>query len=330
MCGLLSSFACHAPGPQSASITRQATREPAWQDALEAPPKLVVMLRPKALRADAVYGPMVRKALGLALQQRVTSRALVLEAIEDADEVIASLSDWTPSEPAEASGSDDLVLILRGTRADIDPAKLVGPQGELLWSAGPTGPVRELVHERDRDGSSNPASLFELPDRTWVVASGAARDRARDAFAHPTHRSPPSFAPEALASVRIDGPSLVSRVSVLQPSSSLAHLGHGLRSVTLDLLAPGAPAAGASGGPSVPRREVRAVVSYAEQRAAAMAATTIAFMLQAVGRTKPEGLAWLGDSRVDATGTDVIVTDTVPVDLLASVLRAGRSPPPSP
>jgi hypothetical protein len=220
-------------------------------------------------------------------------------------------------------------LVLCGTRADIDPARLVGPEGDLLWSAGPSGAVRELVHERDRDGTPNPASLFELPHRTWVVASGAARDRARDAFAHPSHRPRPPFAPEALASVRMDGPSLIARVPLLRPSAPLATLGRGLRTVTLDLLVPEEPAPGAPPSSAL-RREVRATVSYPEAHAAAAAGTAIDFMLQAVGRAKPQGLAWLGESRVDVSGSNVVVVDALPLDLIASLLRAGRTAGPPP
>jgi hypothetical protein len=217
--------ACHGPAPREPAAERPDALEPEWQDALPPAPKLLVFLRPKGLRDDKVYGPMLRRALELAREQRVTSGALVLDAIEDAEEVIAELGDLTPRETSVPADSLELLLVLRGTRSDIDPSRLVGPEGELLWSDGPNGVVRELVHERDRDGTPNPTSLFELPNRTWVVASGAARDRARDAFAHPTRHPEPPFALDSLATIVIDGPALVGRVSLLQGTGPLGGVG---------------------------------------------------------------------------------------------------------
>jgi len=325
LCGLLPAIACHPPDARSSSTERTAALEAAWQDAIPAAPDLLVSIRPKALRADGVYGPMLRRALELAREQRVTSGSLVLEAIEDADEVIAELGEWSPSAPADGSGAQELLLVLRGTRGDIDPARLVGPEGDLLWSAGPSGAVRELVHERDHDGTPNPASLFELPERTWVVASGAARDRARDAFAHPSHRPEPSFAPDAFATVRIDGASLVRRVNLLRASGPLASIGRGLRSVALDLLVPPAPVPAATPAATpIPRREMRALVTYSDAQAAAVAGNAIGDMLQVVGRLKPAGLAWLEPGRVDVSGSSVAVIEPVPMDLLSGFLRAGR------
>ena len=46
-----------------------------------------------------------------------------------------------------------------------------------------------LVHEGDEQGEPVRASLFELPGRTWVIASGAARARARDTFLRPRARN---------------------------------------------------------------------------------------------------------------------------------------------
>jgi hypothetical protein len=269
---------------------------------------------------------MLRRALDLAREQRVTSGALVLDAIEDAEEVIAELGDLTTAEASPAADSQELLLVLRGTRSDLDPSRLVGPEGDLLWSTGANGGVRELVHERDRDGTPNPASLFELPNRTWVVASGPARDRARDAFAHPDRHSEPSFAIDSLATVSIDGPSLIGRVSLLQAGGSLASVGRGLRSVALELLAPAPPGEAAPRPADVlPPRQVRAVASYADGQAAAVAGGAVRVMLQVVARLQPSGLAWLGAGQVDVADSNVIVTEPVPMDLLRSVLYAGRS-----
>src|ERR1019366_6462314 len=91
----------------------------------------------------------------------------------------------------------DVVVVVRGVRADVDPAALVDADGRPLWAPGPTGRVRELVRAGTGSGAESseaprneiPASLFELPGRTWVIASGEARARARSAFAHAPARS---------------------------------------------------------------------------------------------------------------------------------------------
>lgn len=325
-CSVLGAIACENPEPRLAGSPSGA-REPQWQDALPAAPKLLVFLRPKALRDDRVYGPMLRRALELARERRVTSGSLVLDAIEDADQAIAELGDLAPE---DNQAPQELVVVLRGVRSDIDPATLVGPEGDLLWSPGPTGAVRELVHEVDRDGTPNPASLFELPGRTWVVASGLARDRAREAFAHPSRRREPVSALDALATIWIDGPSLVERVSQLRPSGLLASVGNGLKSLALDLLAPTAAPGGPPGSNPIPSRDVRAVASYPQDQAAADAGEAFGEMLEVVSRLKPAGLAWLAPAKVVVEGSRVIVTEPLPLALLAGLLEAGRPPPPTP
>jgi hypothetical protein len=329
---LPAAIACHSPEVRMPTAEPPLALEPHWQDALPAAPELLLFLRPKALRADRVYGPMLRQALQLARERRVTSGSLVLEAIEDADEAVAELGDWSATEVPSASG--ELVFVIQGTRADLDPARLVGPEGDLLWSAGPSGRVRELVHERDQDGTPNPASLFELADRTWVVASGAARDRAREAFAHPSRRSAPPFATDALAAVTIDGPSLVAKVPFLQASGPLASLGRDLRSVELELLQPVPPPPGAVGPTADPisARQIRALLSYVDDRAAVLAGSAMREILQVVSRVKPAGLSWLVADHVEITGRSVVIAEPVPMDLLQRLFYSGgaTAAPPSP
>jgi len=48
-------------------------------------------------------------------------------------------------------------------------------------------------------------------------------------------------------------------------------------------------------------------------------------MLRVVSRLKPSGLAWLGAGQVDVADSRVVVTEPVPMDLLRSVLYAGRA-----
>jgi hypothetical protein len=273
------SLACGAKPPSGA--TEAVYAEPRWQDVFDAIPELYVVVRPRALAQDKVYGPLLRRAVDVARQQsRVVAATRALEAMEDADEVVAGVRADAPDRPGE------LVLVARGTRADLDPGKLVDEDGRALWATGPTGSVRELVRERDEHGAAIAASLFELPGRTWVIASGDARTRARDVFAHPVRRPQWEFDREALAIVRLDGPSLVARVRPLQPTGGLSAVGKRLQSVTLTL-----PPGGA--------KEVSATLSYGTEDAAALAEVAVREAMAAVSRSKRESLAWLASARVE-------------------------------
>lgn len=299
-----------------------AQREPQWQDALGPRPEFLVSLRPKALREDRIYGPLLRVALGLARQQsRVVEGTRVLEAMEEADEVIASL-DRTPLAPGPGvdpgDSAGDMVAIVRGVRADINPGALVDAEGHALWSPGPSGRVRELVHERDADGTLNPASLFELPGRTWVIASGGARARARDAFARPLGTAPPPLDPEALALVRLDGPALVSRIPALRPSGGLAAIGGGMEALEVEL-APGA------------ERQIQAIVSYADEQTASAAERTLRELKDAVTRQKPAAFAWLAAATVErirtavGAGSSLRITAPLPPVVVDEWIRSGAA-----
>jgi hypothetical protein len=161
--------------------------------------------------------------------------------------------------------------------------------------------------------------------------SGDARARARDVFAHPRGRAALHLGADdadALLVVRIDGPSLVTRVHALQPPAGLAAIGRRLRAVTLvlsggtaspvaDTDAP-APDAGRAPGLVHLRRSVRATLTYADADAATMAEATVRDVLGAIARKKPDDLAWLANATVDrpspdgAPGTLVVVTAPLP------------------
>jgi hypothetical protein len=303
--------------------------EPQWQDALGARPEFLVSLHPKALRQDRVYGPLLRVALGLARRQsRVVDGTRVLEAMEEADEVIASIESGESASIASATARDpsdavgDTVAIVRGVRADLDPAALVDPDGHPLWSPGPSGRVRELVHERDPDGSQNPASLFELPGRTWVIASGGARGRARDAFARPLGGAPPPLDPEALALVRIDGPSLVAHIPVLRPNGGLASVGMGMQAFEVEL-APGV------------ERQIRALISYRDEQTAAAAERTLRELKDALTRERPAAFAWLAVATVERSRTAagavsaLRIIAPLPSVVIDDWIRAGAARPSS-
>jgi hypothetical protein len=318
--------ACGGAAPRPSTEGRYA--EPHWQDVFEATPELLVVVRPTDLRRDKVYGPLLRRAIDLARQHsRVVAETRALDAMEDAAEVIIGMR---PREPGSADdgAASEVVVVVRGVRADVDPGRLVDSDGHALWTAGPSGRVRELVRTPDRSAVADPtapsapalndsgvASLFELPGRTWVIASGEARARARDAFAHPLGRPAIQLDPNALAIARIDGPALVRRIPALQTHGALAAVGHKLDSLTLELAT----------GPAMPARGVRQVVatlSYLEEDAAALAEIRVREAFEALVRKRKELFAWLSTAKVDRPGKRVLVTAPLPPELVDGLLQA--------
>jgi hypothetical protein len=228
--------------------------------------------------------------------------------MEDADEVVVGIR------PDREAGGDaaEIVMVVEGVRAEIDPSKLVDADGRALWAPGPSGRVRELVRERDEHGLPLDASLFELPGRTWVIASGRARARSRDAFAHPFGRPALELDPDALAIVRIDGPSLVARFRALQNLGALAAIGRKLQSLTVRL-PPG------EGG------AVELSLGYGDEDAAAFAEVRAREVVDVVARKKPDRLGWLARAKVDRAGGHVLLTVPLPPQLVDGLLHAGSA-----
>jgi hypothetical protein len=274
-------------------------------------PELLVVVRARAARQDRVYGPLVRRAFELGREQSATvASTRVLDAMGDADEVVVGVRPETGDRPGE------LVIVARGVPADIDPGKLVDAEGRESWTPGPVGAVRELVRERDDQGHAVATSLFELPGRTWVIAQGDARARAREAFAHPFHRPAMTLDPEAVAIVRIDGPSLVRHVRALQDLGGLAAVGHHLQAVTF-VLPPGA------------ERTVRATFAYAGDDDAALADVAMREAVGAAGRSASKGaawLSWLASATVERGPKTVVLRAPVPPQLIDGLLHAGSAP----
>jgi hypothetical protein len=307
------------------SRVRPNRTEPQWQDVFEEIPPVLLVVRPRAVRGDKVYGPLFRRVVDLARERsRVVSATRAMEAVEDADEVVVGI----PSEGGEAG---DLVMVVEGVSASIDPSKLVDSDGRALWAPGPTGRVRELVRERDERGSPLDASLFELPGRTWVIASGQSRARARDAFAHPLGRPPLELDPDALAIARIDGPSLVARFRALQDLGALAAIGRKLRTLTVRLPAvQGGVQAGVQGSAQGSAQGtdgavVEIALGYGDEDAAAFAEVRAREVVEVVARKKPDRLAWLAKAKVDRPDKRVLVTLPLPPQLIDGLLHAGTA-----
>jgi hypothetical protein len=279
--------------------------EARWQDGFDDGADVVAVVRPSRLKRDKVYGPLLRRVIQLGRERSGVLSATPLEAIEDADELVVGLrSSKDPDDP-----NVDVALAIVGVRADIDPAGLVDATGHALWAPGPSGEVREFVRERDDRGLPLAASLFELPGRTWVIVSGEARQRAREAFAHPLGKPPIDLDPDALAVARVDGPSLVARVHALQDLGTHAAIGRKLRALILRL-PPGSTGA------------LEFVLLYADEDAAAFAEVTAREAVAAIGRKKPEGLTWLASAAVDRTDRRVVVKLPLPTALLEGLPKA--------
>lgn len=289
---------------------RAAVAEPHWQDVFDTTPDLLVVVRPKSLTQDRIYGALLRRAIAT-LRERSTVIAAThfMDVIPDADEIVVGARWDTPEHPQE------LIGVAVGVRADVDPEKIVDDEGHGLWSPGPGGAVRELVCEQDAHGHPVGASLFELPGRTWVYATGPARQRARDAFAHPFARPPIDLDPSALAVVRMDGPSLVARIPLLQEYGSAAAVGRRLKAVTLTI-------------PTGGQGQVKATLAYADDDAAAFAQVAIQEHVDAVARKKPEGVAWIGDAKIERPDTRVILTAPLPPKVIDAFLSAGGASAP--
>ncbi len=294
------------PPPPRPSATATAAR---LEDVFTLKPDLLAVVRPRSVREDRVYGPLFRQAIRLARQQsKVVAATRLAESLEDADEVVLGLSN----DPRE------VVLVENGVRADIDPAKLVDDEGVPLFRPGPTGPPRELVHHRQaRKGEAEDAaddegmSLFELPGRTWVIASGSAAGRARDVLAvHPGGFQPLGYGERSLAFVRIDGPALVSHVSQLRGKGMLAPVGHDLVSALLSL-PPGATHA------------LEVTLQYGTDEATLEAESTLKDTFGALGRSHSAMFSWLGEAKVEHTSRSVVVTAPLPPTLTDALLGAG-------
>lgn len=254
----------------------------------------------------------------------------------DAEEVVVGARE------TRVEGTDDLVFVVRGVRAEVDPANLIDESGRGLWTPGPDGPatnVRELIPAHPeasatgeggeaRRGHMADASLFELPGRTWVIATGRARTRARDAFARagtrrtalPIDSRPPragllsDLDGHALAIVRVSGSSLVSRVRVLRPPGLLAPVGHDLASVTV-VLSPG------------DEPTVRAIFSYEDRESVPLAETTVRGAIGALTSAKSEDYGWLRPATVRASDCCVEVSTPLPQRLVDGFLHPDEALP---
>ena len=135
-------FAVDCASPARPSTARTAPAEPRWEDVIDATPELLAVVFPRALRRDAVYGPLLRGAIDLVREQsRVVAETRALDAMEDAEEVIVGVRP-----DAGAARGEDGARRSRGCRRRPGRPRRSGPghAGGCRWPsplvAGPERP----------------------------------------------------------------------------------------------------------------------------------------------------------------------------------------------
>jgi len=174
-----------SPAARSPASPAAEGRRIGWADVVvQRDRDLVVDLSPSAIAHDPSLGPIVRRArrMALARAEVVAIGSTLLQALEDADDLVVSLRS---AEPLDGS------VVVGGAPAHVDPSRLVDDRGELLYTVrGEARGVTELEPRARRPRSA----LFVLPGRTWVLCAGDAVDRARAVFARAApapYRAPP-------------------------------------------------------------------------------------------------------------------------------------------
>jgi hypothetical protein len=320
--GCAATAGCASSSPVPPAAATAPPTDPRWQDVFDGTPELLLVVFPKEVRRDKVYGSLLRRAIEMARESsHAVTETRTLDAMEDADEVILGVRPRSPGVDGETT------VVVRGAPSGVDPARLVDSDGHPLWTPGPlagTERIRELVRAPparvapdggpDVDDGPLDASLFELPGATWVVTSGVARARARAALARPTARAGPPVPEGVLAAARIDGASLVTHVPPLGPGGLLANLGRRLQSATFAL-------------PPGVEHALRVTLTYADEGASLGAADRARVVVETVARTKPDRSSWLSAlsaAAVSRVGTEVTVEAPLPGPLIDALLGLNR------
>ena len=279
-------------GPKPEPVKVQPDVGIYWQDVFDGVPEVLFYAKPNALKSDAVYGELAKSSFRAAVARGVSSDLSQMRVLEDADEGIMGAG-------ARSGGG---VLVIRGVKAGHDPAK-VSEGRAVLWHLAKDGRVKEYVRS---DPSSN-AGLYVLPDRTWVVVFGAARERARQAFATPQKRPEPAIDRSALVSFRVDGASLVERVPGLS-RGRLAKVGNKLRALTL-LVKPD-------------KQGVEIRLDYNDDEATAWSERSVEQILEAFKNDGKKRWEFLKDAKLRREPTTVVVQVALPASLLEALPRA--------
>lgn len=298
--------------PRPAVTAQRRPLEPSWEALFSPMPELCIVLRPRAIARDPVYGTFFKNLLRLARAESRIGGDIALRATEEAEEIVVGLGG------AHADPRSDAVAVLRGVPADLDPERITDARGEpLLRRLDGPSVAREydVVRSVDTDPASDDvsASVFVLPERTWVVALGRARMRARQLFASPRRARRPELEPDALAVLRIDAATFVRRRR-LDESATFGPL---VKKIVDGTVALDPAKAGA-----------RIVLRYEDDAASAAAEQSAKAWISELTKPAPSGEAdargfqWLQGARISRARQSMIVRFDLPARLLDELPHA--------
>lgn len=291
-------------GPNDGAAPAAPRREltPQWQDVFDGIPEVYAVVRPQAIKRDAVYGQFWKSLLRVAQAKTPMRGATSLEALEGCDEIVIGIR--------RDQQGEDAAMVFRGVPASLDPTKMTDATGRSLLrlvDARAKVPEYEWI---DRQSTAS-GSLFILPDRTWVGTIGEARARARQAFASPFGRPAPKIDPEALAIVRLDAATFLSGPR-FEKSQIFGPLTRKLRALTVSLK-PG-------------KAGVVGMLQYADEDASAFAEMHVKRVFEELSHVEPRrggaSLDWLKTAQVGHDGSAVVVKVAIPTRLLEDLPNA--------
>jgi len=296
-----------------------------WQDVFDGTPELYVVVRPQAIRRDAVYGSLFKSLMRIAQARSEMRGVTSLEAMEGCEEIIVGVR-------RNGQGGDDAAMIFRGVPANLDAEKMTNAGGQPLLRRVDTKAKIPEYEWTERQHAQENGALFVLPDRTWIGAMGDARIRARQAFAAPFGRPSPKTDPEALASIRVDAAAFLSSPR-LTKSALVGPLTKKLNALTI-ALKPG-------------KLGVVASLQYEDEDASAWAEMHAKRILEQIAKQdaapgpeaeapgrpprpgrRPEpraerfSLAWIKEAQVAREASTVVVKLPVPARLLEELPNA--------
>lgn len=265
-----------------------------WEQAVDVRDAWLVRVRPSALERDPEHGPMFREVLAMAAARAPVRSARLFDAVRRAEELVLV-----------ARGGADVTLVLLGVPADLAPERIATDDGAPLFApAGPGSRVPELAAA----SGAGDASLFVLPDRSWVVAIGKARARAREVFAIGGSGPPVRRDPRALVEARAVGRSVAPLVAAAQGLGLVRLLGRDLAEVAFTL--------------EEARAGLKLVLRYASVEAAERAEERARQLLAALGTSGDPAIAWLSDGVVSRRFETVVSRVRLPADLAERVRPA--------
>lgn len=181
---------------------------PVWQTALPQEPELYARIRVATLMRDerlrGLVEPLQRAAL-----PRDEARVVLAPVIDRSEELVV------------AARGGNTVIALLGVRADTWPDAIVDPEGQPAFHE--VAHTDKIVEQQTRDGNM---SLFVLPGRTWIIASGKDRARVRRELVSARPEPPPDDL-FAIAELRFRGADLVRQIPQLA-AGNLTDIGNHL------------------------------------------------------------------------------------------------------